>query len=188
MIVYKVTNLINNKIYIGKTTSTLERRKIQHRSDAKKRLYKCVLHDAINKYGESNFSWEIVDRCLFSESLLELEKYYIRKFHSKIPNGYNMTDGGEGATGRILSDESRRKMSRAQLGRRHSKECKRKMSLAHRGEKNHFYGKRHTAETKLKMSQRHWDCSGERNPMSQASIAAREMIGANVRDHAEGGQ
>jgi len=59
-IIYKVTNLINNKIYIGQTTGSLEKRKIKHISCAKlnSNIY---FHKALNKYGIGSFDWEILE-------------------------------------------------------------------------------------------------------------------------------
>ena len=170
MIIYKVTNLVNNKIYVGKTINTLRYRKTTHQSDAKNRKHNCIFHKAIRKYGEENFVWEIIDEVLFAESLIELEKYYIKKFESKMPSGYNMTDGGEGTTGRIITNEFREKLRKANTGKKLSKETikkrtesrkyyrpseetKRKISAAHTGkhvgEKNNNYGK-HTPWTQAR--------------------------------------
>jgi group I intron endonuclease len=128
MIIYKVTNLVNNKVYIGKTVYSLEHRKKQHISDAKANRYNMLLHRAIMKYGEDNFCWEILDKVMFSDLLMDLEKFYIKKYKSRFPNGYNLTDGGEGIT-----------------GHKHSKETRKKMSESHKGiqagENNHFYGR-----------------------------------------------
>lgn len=172
MIIYKVTNLINNKVYIGKTVSSLERRKIQHRSDAKKKLYKCIFHAAIDKYGEDNFCWEVVDRCLFSESLIELEKYYIKKFNSKAPHGYNMTDGGEGVPGRPMSERARLAAHQRKGKYHHTRQWKENKRAASLGERNPFFGKTHSSETKKKMSDKHRDCSGRNNPMFGVPMSA----------------
>jgi group I intron endonuclease len=117
MIIYMATNLSNNKIYVGKTIRSLKERIREHTKDSRVNKYKSALHDAINKYGEDNFRWEIIDRCLFDESLCELEKYYIKKFNSKIPNGYNMTDGGDGHSGYIAPQELRDRLSKIRKGK-----------------------------------------------------------------------
>lgn len=109
LIIYKVTNLVNNKIYIGKTILGLNRRMRAHYHEAEKRSYKMVFHDALRKYGKDNFVWEILDTVMLSDLLLDLEKFYIAKYNSKIPNGYNMTDGGDGMSGYKPSEETRKK-------------------------------------------------------------------------------
>ena len=93
MIIYKVTNLINGKIYIGQTKHSLEHRKQRHlqraRNGANNHLYQ-----AIRKYGESNFKWEVIHTTDDKDELNFLETYYIGMYDS-IKNGYNMVDGGD---------------------------------------------------------------------------------------------
>lgn len=92
MIIYKVTNKFNGKVYIGQTIRTLEQRKWQH-LDAAKNGCKTHFYNAIRKYGEKNFVFEIIDEASSVQELNELERYYIQKYDS-IKNGYNMVDGG----------------------------------------------------------------------------------------------
>ena len=93
MIIYKVTNLINGKIYIGQTKHSLEYRKQRHlqcaRNGANNHLYQ-----AIRKYGESNFKWEVIHTTDDKDELNFLETYYIGMYDS-IKHGYNMVDGGD---------------------------------------------------------------------------------------------
>ena len=92
-LIYKATNIINNKIYIGQTTCTLEKRKNEHLNSCDGTYF----HKAILKYGRDNFIWEIVeDNIETYEELNEKEKYWIAYFNSNNNNiGYNMTPGGE---------------------------------------------------------------------------------------------
>lgn len=133
MIIYKVTNLVNNKVYIGKTVHKLEKRRKNHISDAKAKRHNMLFHKAIRKYGEENFCWEILDTVMFSDLLLELEKFYIQKYNSRVPNGYNMTDGGEGVAGHKHSKETREKLRLSHLGKTPSAETRKKMSAAGMG-------------------------------------------------------
>lgn len=148
MIIYKATNIVSGKIYIGKTTCGLNKRKIDHLSDARRQRHNIIFYRAIRKYGEENFKWEIIDRCLFPDVLLEMEKHYIAKFNCKTPNGYNMTDGGEGVCGCIKTKETIEKIRAAHLGKRLSPHHKMKISESERGEKNQFYGKKHSEKSK----------------------------------------
>lgn len=94
MIVYKATNKINGKIYIGITTKTLEHRRKIHIRDSKK--VDTYFYRAIRKYGEDNFEWEIIDTAETKKELEELEKYYIKLYDSfdNKEKGYNTTSGG----------------------------------------------------------------------------------------------
>jgi group I intron endonuclease len=169
MIVYKVTCLENNKIYIGKTIKSFAARKREHLCDARLRRYGSVFHTSIRKYGPEKFVWEVIDQCLFSESLIELEKYYIKKFDCMAPKGMNLTSGGDGTCGRKCSEETKNKIRIKQIGKKQSKSAREKMSIARKGkqcgkanpmfgmtgDKNPFYGKKHTEETKEKMRKPH---------------------------------
>lgn len=93
--IYKVTNTINGKIYIGKT-SQFKERKWQH-----ERCYEkedCRFHRAIQYYGKEKFNWEIIAETDNNEKANELEKFYINEYGSYHPNGYNMTKGGDGGS------------------------------------------------------------------------------------------
>lgn len=95
-IIYKVVNTINNKIYIGLTTKTLNHRKSQHIYDAVNKHRICIFYHAIRKYGTSVFEWSVIwegDVNILSK----MEIFYIQKHNSyfKIGHGYNMTIGGE---------------------------------------------------------------------------------------------
>lgn len=94
--IYKWTNKINNKNYIGQSIN-IEQRKRSHIASSyypKSNTYNTVFHQAIRKYGVDNFTFEILCICQ-KEELNDLEKFYIEKYNSVVPNGYNMTSGGE---------------------------------------------------------------------------------------------
>jgi len=114
MFIYKVTNLTNNKIYIGKTIHTLETRKLQHIRESKKPTFK--FHRALKKYGIDNFSWEVIFECNNEDDLNNKEVEFIQIFDS-YNNGYNMTLGGDGVSGRIPSIETRNLWSRQRKGK-----------------------------------------------------------------------
>ena len=94
MIIYKITNLINNKVYIGLTTLTLAKRWNAHKAVSK---YKnSHLYQSIRKYGVQNFIIEEIDSTDNFKKLGELERYYIKLYDSQNPKkGYNITAGGE---------------------------------------------------------------------------------------------
>lgn len=99
--IYLITNLENGKKYVGQTMRTVEKRFNQHKFDAKHKKCNSYLHRAMNKYGEENF----IVRELYSiitdtkEELLEdlnfFEIFFIDKYNTLAPNGYNLTKGGD---------------------------------------------------------------------------------------------
>lgn len=101
--IYLITNNVNGKKYVGQTRTTIEHRFAQHKSDSKK--YNFPLYRSFNKYGIDSFSInelqkiEHEDKNKLIEKLNESEIFYISSFNSKIPNGYNIVDGGNSNNG-----------------------------------------------------------------------------------------
>lgn len=93
--IYKATNKINGKIYIGQTVD-FEKRKKEHELD--RRNKNSIFHRAIDKYGIENFEWEIIDSFNSKYGSDYLERFYIELYKSYKPNGYNMTKGGDGGS------------------------------------------------------------------------------------------
>lgn len=99
-IIYEILNLINNKRYIGLTSESLHIRWSRHKNNAKrKQNYQSILYKAIRNYGEDNFKLFILDICKSKTTALKKEIYWIKKLKTKTPNGYNLTNGGEGSLG-----------------------------------------------------------------------------------------
>jgi len=94
-IIYKITNLINNKIYIGQTIMSLIIRKNQHKKNAKHNLKKGHLYESINKYGWENFYFEEIDSANKQNELDNKEIYWIKYYNSTDRlHGYNKSLGG----------------------------------------------------------------------------------------------
>ena len=93
--IYKATNKINGKSYIGKTIN-FKSRKAGHLQCAKKNV-SGLFYNAIRKYGQQNFEWTILfkDYC-HPNKLNELEKFFIAYYETFGKNGYNLTFGGDG--------------------------------------------------------------------------------------------
>jgi group I intron endonuclease len=127
--VYMAKNTINNKIYIGKTVVGLKKRISRHFYDASKGSNH-IFHRAIIKYGRESFVFNVISLCRDDKEALEKEKELIVFYNSKIPVGYNMTDGGEGFSGLGRTKEHRRKISEALTGRVMAEETKKKLSNA----------------------------------------------------------
>ena len=120
MLIYKITNLVNGKVYIGQTSGTILHRWSQHPDKCCQKLY-----NAIMKYGKSNFKIEEIDISETQEELNNKEKYWI-KFYNSMENGYNIQEGGYKG--------------------RHSEETKKKISEALKGSNNYWYGKKQSKE------------------------------------------
>jgi len=123
--IYKITNLVNGKIYIGKSVNIPARWR-SHKSDAGRAVCKSALYNAIRKHGLENFLFETVeivasgffDKKEINLVLIEKERLWIKMLDARNPIvGYNLTDGGEGAPGVIPSEETRKKLSLAGKGR-----------------------------------------------------------------------
>lgn len=88
--VYKITNNINSKVYIGATTVSLRRRWLQHVNENKKNT---IIKNAIKKYGKENFTIEAIEVLPTIDEMYEREIYWIA-FYKSNKIGYNMLDGG----------------------------------------------------------------------------------------------
>lgn len=132
MIIYKAQNKINGKLYIGQTSKTLEERIKAHLWNNQ-----TYFQRALRKYGVQSFDWSTVDSSEDRDVLNDKEEYWISYFNSKVPNGYNITDGGDGVIG--LREGPNK-------GRKFSKEWIEKIRKAHIGK-----GHPHSEETKVKL-------------------------------------
>lgn len=152
--------------YVGKGSNG---RIGQHRSEALalfgKCGRKCLKINIIHKLWKLGMDYEvdIVVHNLMEEESFEYEKLLIKIYGRKDNNTgilANLTDGGEGKSGTICLEETRKRMSKAQTGERHSQygkhrseETRRKLSEAHKGEKNHNYGRPMSEEQKRKIGE-----------------------------------
>ena len=94
--IYKITNLINQKSYIGQSVD-IESRWIAEKTRAfnqSSNSYDTILSRAFRKYGISNFLFEVIEECS-KEQLNEKERYYIYSLKTLAPFGYNIADGGD---------------------------------------------------------------------------------------------
>lgn len=195
MIVYKATNKINNKIYIGITTKTLEYRKSIHKKDSKSK--DTYFYRAIRKHGFDNFEWEVIDTAQSIEELHEKEVAYIKKYDSfdnKV-NGYNTTSGGESLY-RITEAERKSRSERAKgennpmygvpspmKGKQFSNEHKQKISNALKGSyREHVVGGNNPAAKRV----RNIDTGEEFDTLTDAGKScnkSRQNIGVACRSN-----
>ncbi len=114
MIIYLVTNLINQMKYVGQTTRTLKQRKSSHLSSSKKgSTY--YLHRAIRKYGAENFKWEVIYNASSEEELNEKETFFIKEYNTNSQDGYNLTEGGRGIRGWKHSELTKEKIKQCAI-------------------------------------------------------------------------
>ena len=134
MVIYKATNKINGKVYVGQTVRSLAERMAEH-----------IRHDhtafdkALRKYGLDAFDVEEIDSAASVEELNQKEIYWIGFYNCVVPNGYNMCDGGGNTKGFHHSEASKQKMSDAK-------------TEAFAGAGNPFFGKTHSETSRQKMS------------------------------------
>lgn len=111
MIIYKITNLINGRIYVGK----------DKHNNPKYLGSGIILHQAINKYGIENFKKEILEYCTTNEELCDREKYWINKLNSLYEfGGYNLTIGGEGGDTFTHKPKKLQKVTRNKISKKSS--------------------------------------------------------------------
>lgn len=135
--IYKITNKVNNNFYIGQTKTSINKRYVNHKSEAKRNKIDCPIYRAMRKYGIENFEVSEIEKITYetkeelTETLNELEMHYIEK----LKPAYNAAPGGLGSTGVPWTEERKEKF-------------KKLMS----GENNPCFGKPKSEETRKKLS------------------------------------
>lgn len=94
--IYLVTNKINGKQYVGQTVRSVADRWVRHVSASKTQQDNNYFHNAIRKYGRDSFEITILEEVEKASELDAKEQYYIEKYNTYYPNGYNTTRGGGG--------------------------------------------------------------------------------------------
>ena len=152
--IYKITNTVNGKSYIGQTINDVEKTRVRRHLNG---YGNEEFQTDIEEYGKDVFMYEILHDGIIPEFLDMLETEAIAKHNTVAPHGYNLRSGGSGGS---PSEETRRKISEAQkgekaywYGKKMSAEARRKMSESRKGENNPFFGKKHSADIRRKMSE-----------------------------------
>lgn len=116
MYIYKIENKINNKMYIGQTINKPENRWKRHQrisQDVNSKDFSYI-HSAISKYGVENFSFDVIDKANNKEELDAKEKKYISELNTLVPNGYNISSGGQFT--KEIDEQTRKKISESKKG------------------------------------------------------------------------
>ena len=115
MIIYKITNKLTGKIYIGQTVQKLHERWVDHsRPNRGLTINRSAISAAIRKYGKENFIIEQIDSAISLEELNIKEITYIKALNSLSPNGYNLELGGQN---KKCHEETKSKISETLKGR-----------------------------------------------------------------------
>ena len=187
MFIYLITNLINGKRYIGQTKQSLSARWNMHVSKNHCRY----LYNAIQKHGRENFSMEVLFDVPTKELANEFEIEYIKRYCTLFPNGYNILPGGDDRppltekqrqaisklhkgnkyrVGHVPSEETKRKLSLANTGKKMTHEQRQKLSAAMKGNKNPS-GRHVSEETRRKIGSAHKGKILSKETKQQLSIA-----------------
>jgi group I intron endonuclease len=127
-LIYKITNKINGKSYVGLTTQKLSVRFYKHLSSSN-----CTaISAAIQKYGKNNFEVVAIDSSDSLEELKKKESFYIQTLGTLSPHGYNLTSGGEAPSPSL---ETREKLSQAFKGKKRSKDARKRIAEGKKGKK-----------------------------------------------------
>lgn len=184
-VIYKLTNTVNEKEYVGRTID-LNRRIRQH-----KVYNKQVIDRAIDEYGWAKFTVEILADNIPESELVEKEIKYIERCET-FRDGYNMTEGGGSYE---MTEETKQKMSENHADvsgknnpmyeKERPRETREKISENQpdrNGKNNPMYGKERSKETKRKMSENHADFSGANHPKAKITKEGGKEIKAKYEE------
>ena len=158
-VIYKVTNKINNKVYIGQTVRSFDRRKTEHLRQAKNKHRSCAyFHSALLKYGFDSFVWEVIFESDCQVELDSKEIEFISYYNSYGDGGYNLCLGGSNNNGYKRSEQTVEKMRNFKHSEKTKEEARQRMLGTKVKEETKEklrqinLGKKHSEKTKEKMS------------------------------------
>ena len=184
-IIYGWYNTLTDMWYVGQTVRPEDRFKshiiLSENND------KSYFHKALRKYSLENWVYCVLEDNVLRANLNMREMDWI-EYYDSYYSGYNLTLGGGGSVSRICTEETKKKISDAKVGKplseqakqrmsesrkgkpspmqgkHHSEETKKRLSEIEKGAGNPFYGRHHTEETRKKISEYHKGLIGEKNP------------------------
>lgn len=172
--IYLLANKLNGKRYIGQTAKTVYYLFSRYRKEVKAYRGKAARYvaRAIKKYGLANFHFSVLEYCP-EDKLNDRERFYIENYHTRFPDGYNLSAGGENERGWKWSKQSREKLKKWIRDNRNFD-----------GANNPFYGKTHSERTRQLVTESNRRRSGcVRVPLSQE---ARKRISDGIKNPAKG--
>jgi group I intron endonuclease len=188
--IYKITNLITGKIYIGQTKHSVEKRWKGHKKTYRSYKSNQYIHKSMRKYGIENFIIEQIDIAHTKEELNMKEEQYILSENCLTPNGYNLKTGGytnqwcdesreklsktKKAQNLTHSDELKQYWSEMKKGIPKSKEHREKIGTAHKNKKKSEQHKRKISKTLMGHNPGKWYCNFE--TLEQKRIQIDEEI------------
>lgn len=194
--IYLRTNKVNGKKYVGQVITRRFKARQNRWNNLKHSYAGPAINNARAKYGLDAFDFEILKECE-DEELNYWEKYYIKELNTRVPYGYNMTDGGDGNSfickdekemneirhkisiankGRKRSEELKKQWSKAHKGKYPSEETRKKLSKVRKGEKNPNYGKHWSEEAKKIFSEKNSNHPSYSKSVLQIDINTNEVI------------
>ncbi len=150
--IYLITNLINNKKYVGQTIKSIELRWKRHCWSCTLKANRLAISGAIKKYNKENFKIEQIDYANSLEEANKKEVYWANFYNCFCPNGYNLKAGGRkyiyvseetkikignSNRGKKISEETRKRLSDSHKGIKLTEEAKQKLSILNKGKKPH---------------------------------------------------
>ena len=186
--IYKIENLINHKVYIGQAIDIKKRWKDHKRMLRNGNHFRSHLQHSWNKYGEENFSFEILEICKLEE-MDEKERYWLRYYGGyESTQTYNVRDGGQDTHN--VSKETREKLRKANLGKKQSPETIQKRAEKLRGQ--HRIGRKRTEEERKKQSERQkgkindaWKNYDRTNPEYRKRLSESLLGKKKSKEHAK---
>lgn len=147
--IYKIENLVNHKVYIGQSVD-IKNRLRHHKQMLKNNKHFCShLQKSWNKYGNDCFSFSVLEECL-KEDLDTKEEYWL-SFYGGYKSSQTYNQRGAGQESHSVSDETKEKLRKANLGKKATKRTKKKQSEALKG--HPYWGRKWTDEEKERFSQ-----------------------------------
>ena len=169
MIIYKATNKLDGKCYIGQSTFDLDKRKSEHLKGSQRQRPRYYIHRAIKKYGMDSFDWEVIAECKTRDEMNKTEMKFIDKYNSLTPNGYNCVMMAFGGDMFSQFSETKRERIRKRISEGTIKGIAASdKSWSHPGKENSMYGRKHSPESIEKMKRnRKGLTAGEKNPSAK---------------------